>query len=86
MNEQRNPANQLAADPANRVHAIVMPLVRAMRDGNLSWSDKEEIAGVIREVMREAQAMRQAQAKQADAARNMGLAASSGFLGIGGKL
>ena len=26
---------------------VAMPLVRLMRDANLSWSQKEEIAGVI---------------------------------------
>lgn len=51
----------LTRDPAHRVHAITMPLVRLMRDGNLSWADKEEIAGVIRDVMREAQSMRNEQ-------------------------
>lgn len=47
-----------ASDPTHRVSAITMPLVRLMRDGGLSWNDKETVAGVIRDVLSQAESMR----------------------------
>ena len=49
-------SNQIDQYP---VHHIVMPLVKVLRDANLSWADKQIVADAITSVMRHKKSMQE---------------------------
>lgn len=74
----------LTKDPMDLAR-VAMPLVRLMRDGKLSWSQKQEIANVIHDLCNERKEWEREQAHIAGALSPAAAQAGIGS-GLGGKL